>query len=285
MNYAGSPKVAPETAIVGPILRTAARSILSRHPKLWFDLRQRYRALRGRLEPEFALLHQLADPRRPAIDVGANVGAYSYRLSQLCPLTLAIEPHPDLAAELRRMLPANVRVVQAAVSDRTGEVLLRIPNAGPKSSGLATIEPANALGGSAERTIATPCMRLDDIDVDEVGFIKIDVEGHELAALTGARALIARCRPNLLVEAEERHRPEAVSSITESMRSLDYEGFMLGPRRQVTPIAAFDPLLHQALTPADLAALDRGQAPPGYIANFIFIPREHAGDWRARTDS
>ena len=268
---------------MGLNIRAAARAILGRHPTLWFGLRELYRAVRGRTEPEFALLDQLVDSRRPAIDVGANVGAYSYRLSQLCPETVAIEPHPDLASELRRMLPAKVKVVQAAASDRAGEVLLRIPDAGFISTGLATVERANTLGGATERSVTVPCIRLDDLDVADVGFIKIDVEGHELAVLNGALSLIARCRPNLLVEAEDRHRPGAATSVVALMRSLDYEGFMLGRRRNVAPIAAFDPSLHQALTPPDLAALDHGQAPPSYVTNFIFIPRENADAWTARS--
>ena len=38
-----------------------------------------------------------------------------------------------------------------------------------------------------------------------VGFIKIDVEGHEHAVLEGATKTIKRNMPNLLVEMEEKH--------------------------------------------------------------------------------
>ena len=47
--------------------------------------------------------------------------------------------------------------------------------------------------------------RLDDLALGDVGFVKIDVEGHELAVLRGAAETLQRNRPPLLVEAEERH--------------------------------------------------------------------------------
>jgi FkbM family methyltransferase len=40
--------------------------------------------------------------------------------------------------------------------------------------------------------IAVPTRRLDDYELDAVGFIKIDVEGHELAVLRGGTETIRR---------------------------------------------------------------------------------------------
>jgi hypothetical protein len=41
---------------------------------------------------------------------------------------------------------------------------------------------------------------MDQFDLADVGFIKIDVEGFELSTLKGAENTLRRCRPNLLVE-------------------------------------------------------------------------------------
>ena len=60
-----------------------------------------------------------------------------------------------------------------------------------------------------------PVKRLDDQHLDNVGLIKIDVEGHELAVLHGAADTLTRNRPAVVVEAEERHHPNAVAEITE----------------------------------------------------------------------
>ena len=61
--------------------------------------------------------------------------------------------------------------------------------------------------------IPVKVVRLDDEGLGNVGFMKIDVEGHEYEVIDGARALLARCRPNLLVEIlEGRGDREAVAA-------------------------------------------------------------------------
>ncbi|MEV9612698.1 FkbM family methyltransferase, partial [Klebsiella pneumoniae] len=90
-----------------------------------------------------------------------------------------------------------------AVSNRRGEAELFVE---PGFEALASVEanhrpPAAVHGGELLRV---PTVRLDDYDKRRVGFIKIDVEGHEVAAVEGGLELIARDRPTILVEAEER---------------------------------------------------------------------------------
>ena len=69
------------------------------------------------------------------------------------------------------------------------------------------------------------CKRLDDLNLDPVGFIKIDVEGHEEAVLMGGATLLERDRPTALIEIEERHKAGAIDAITERMNGLGYRGF------------------------------------------------------------
>ncbi len=47
---------------------------------------------------------------------------------------------------------------------------------------------------------ATPIVRLDDV-LDEVTFIKMDLEGFEQRALKGAARLIRECRPRMAITA------------------------------------------------------------------------------------
>src|SRR5947209_3295951 len=81
----------------------------------------------------------------------------------------------------------------------------------------------------------------DSIDVGgNVGFIKIDVEGHEHSVLQGAQRTIERCRPRVLIEAEERHAPGSVRRIQAFFRRFGYRGYFVF-HRQLAPIERFDP--------------------------------------------
>lgn len=70
------------------------------------------------------------------------------------------------------------------------------------------------------------CVRLDDCLINEpVDYIKLDVEGHEVAALAGAKQIIARDRPVLAIAAY--HRWDDLWRIPLFIRSLvpDYRIF------------------------------------------------------------
>ncbi|MFZ1988154.1 MAG: FkbM family methyltransferase [Alphaproteobacteria bacterium] len=215
-------------------------------------------------ERELRLLSMLCRPDANAIDVGANCGIFAFYLRKYSARVFAIEPNSEWASFIRSALP-DVCVIEAAASDHMGEALLRIPvEAG--TEGMATVEPANPLHRVASRSLAVPMMTLDSLNLSNVGFIKIDVEGHELAALQGAVSTIERDHPNLLIEAEERHRPNAVRSVADFLLVRGYKGLFL-TEGSVIPIERFDPSVHQ-----NVANL-RGGAHPLYVNNFVFVHR------------
>jgi FkbM family methyltransferase len=53
-----------------------------------------------------------------------------------------------------------------------------------------------------------PLRTLDCYSLEDLSFVKIDVEGHEVEFLRGAAHLIRRERPHLLVEVGEKHLTE-----------------------------------------------------------------------------
>lgn len=207
----------------------------------------------GKGEPEWHMLDHLVDPTRAAVDVGANVGLYAGRLAQLCPQVHAFEPIPWLADDLASKLPRNVRLHRIALSNAAGTATLRIPTrAGIEENGLATLEKHNALSGQdSVRTVDCSLARLDDVVRDPVGFMKIDVEGHELAVLAGAVGILRKHRPVLLIESEARHHPEAPGNVIRLLEDEGYAGLFLAGGR--------------------LRGLGALAVEPGAV-NFIFMP-------------
>jgi hypothetical protein len=61
----------------------------------------------------------------------------------------------------------------------------------------------------------------------DVGFIKIDVEGHELDVLAGLAGLLATCLPNLIIEIGDPARGGSLAEICRRLDPLGYVGLVL----------------------------------------------------------
>jgi FkbM family methyltransferase len=212
-------------------------------------------------EPELRLLPLLTSPIRVAIDVGAADGVYTYFLCRHAQECYAFEPNPSSASRLRQYLP-EVQLHACALSDHPGELELRVPSvAGLVLNGWGTVDVANTFASLPHHKIAhfrVPCAPLDSFQLLNVGFIKIDVEGHEISVLRGARETLRSCRPNLLVEAEDRHRAGAVADVCRFLAELNYRGWFLN-EGLLLPI--------ECLRASDVVTTR-------YINNIIFIPVE-----------
>lgn len=244
-------------------------------PKLYW--RREIRRMHNREyqgEYEQRLVPFLCDRDRLSIDIGASVGAYSVILCSASTHVFAFEPRPALAASLKEMaevcaLPLDVKAV--ALSNEAGIARLRVPT---MDGGRATIESANDLEDSdespcLETSVPTAC--LDEYDFKNVGFIKIDVEGHELAVLQGAYNTIRRSMPTLLVEIEERHRPNSIEDVSQFLFSLGYEGFFI-LNDGVFNILTFDKNFHQ--NTSNISGWKSNYAKKGiYVNNFIWLPQ------------
>ena len=145
-------------------------------------------------EPEIRLLRYLVDPTRAAIDIGAAEGVYSFFLQRLALRCIAFEPNPWLHLGLKRALP-NIEIHQTAVSSVEGNATLRVPVVnGIPYTGWATIEPKNQFAefpAHVVEEIKVRTVRPDRMALGDIGFVKIDVEGHELDVLAGLSGLLA----------------------------------------------------------------------------------------------
>ena len=195
-------------------------------PRAWIA----FRILRRdrNFEPEYWLVPRYCDPSKTAIDIGANMGEYSYLMARHARDVVAFEPNAVLNPALRRRLPSNVRIEPFALSREAGTVAFRVV-AG--NTGVATIEPGNALGmiedPSTVETRQVETRTLDSFSLADVSLIKIDVEGHEEAVIDGALETLARCRPALLIESEDRHNAGAPNRLIRRLAAANYDAFVL----------------------------------------------------------
>lgn len=246
------------------VLRTVAPSLLSSHIRNKWDH-----------EPEYFLLPALCDRRRISFDVGANWGQYAGALKDLSAGVIACEPIPELARFLRRSYGRAIRVEQTALSNKTGIAEFVVQSDWSYSS----------LGGpsasNGRKRLPVPLKTLDSLAGEPVGFIKVDVEGHEEEVLEGAANVLARDRPVLLTEIEERHRPGALTRIRAAMSAQGYRGCFLY-RGFLHDIARFRHDEHQS--PANIPST--GDTKYGtYINNFLFIHEScHAAKVKALAD-
>jgi FkbM family methyltransferase len=237
-------------------------------PSIWIKWQMLHHPVSA--ERELSFLDRIVRPNAVSIDVGANWGLYTRELSRLSRHVHAFEPCQQMADFLRRTSPSNVAVHEIALSDRSGEAELVVPRMGDELvSALASIEPDVASAAETFTSQLVSVRPLDSIIQDDVSFVKIDVEGHELHVLHGARDLIERSRPAFLVEAEERHRAGAARSIFKFFRDCGYRGFFI-KEDEVLGVDQFDA---RALQDPD-ALLPNGGRRQGlhYINNFFFLP-------------
>jgi FkbM family methyltransferase len=238
-------------------------------------------SLRLRAEPSVRRLFGLHRPAeliiglvprsRNAVDVGANRGIYAYWMGRRARGVDAFEPQPALAEYIRSARLRNVRVHQVALSDHAGAARLLVP----EDDGLARIVSSDAgdttsaaaeLELGARTELGVEVRTLDSFDLRDVGFLKIDAEGHELAVLRGARETITTHRPVVFVESEARHAAGAPANVIELMQGgygYGRAAFVRG--WEVLDIETFD-------VQRDQLALLPDFMDPAYVSNFVFWP-------------
>ena len=154
-------------------------------------------------------LAQRVKPGQVTVDVGANVGVYVLQFAHWAGPTgkvIAIEPNPAARAVLEKHvrlndLRARVEIVPAAVGAASGEATLFVAD----TDGMSRLGAPNPLIADRTIPIPVPVVTLDDL-CEARGLVPdwllLDIEGFEIAALSGARRLLSgqTKRPGVVVE-------------------------------------------------------------------------------------
>ena len=180
-------------------------------------------AVSGQMEPELVYLFRLCSRFGCAVDVGANHGYFSYKMVQRFGAVYAYEANPAVDFDIRHYRKPNLYFAPLGLSDKNATAQLRVPvQNGVPYTGWASIERRELAFAESYQEIPVEIRRLDDepwVQQIQVDLIKIDVEGHELEVLTGAKNTIERDRPVLIIENNE----EQSTAIRQLLEDLGYE--------------------------------------------------------------
>lgn len=174
----------------------------------------------GGYEPAETLLIDALLPKIGTFyDIGANWGYFTWLAAtnrNFGGRIYSFEISPQLVTELRSTLAAggfdNVELLPFGLSDREGTAQITRERNGHLTRVVAP-------GTASTRNVAVRSM--DGLDLPPPDLIKIDVEDHEHAVLTGGSRVIASNRPGILLECRDAATPD-MTAVFEQLRRAGY---------------------------------------------------------------
>ncbi|MEQ9893624.1 FkbM family methyltransferase [Pectobacterium aroidearum] len=168
------------------------------------------------------------------LDVGANIGTHAILLSKVAHKgkVFSFEPQSLVFSVLQNNIImnhcSNVTAYRFAISNIDNETISMEPFSfkGDKiNNGALRIDNSGNFLGDLVLS-----KKLDSFNLPKIDFIKLDIQGSEIKALSGANDLISRDRPIIFVEIEEQHLKSLGGSskdLIEKILGLDYVLFRI----------------------------------------------------------
>jgi FkbM family methyltransferase len=161
-------------------------------------------------------------------DIGAHFGIFSLIAAKLGGTSVAVDPSPISCRMLSRQRMLNecvgkIQILQAAVSDTDGLI-------GMLSAGVFTPGYVRVVRGRSQRELTqAPAIKVDEM-ADRFGVpthIKIDVEGHELAVLRGAKRTLRDSAPLVFLELHNEMIRSASGDPVQCLAELKEHGYTI----------------------------------------------------------
>ena len=200
------------------------------HIGLSLNLEGRYENSSLILVEEF-IKNKLSNAKdKTALDIGANIGNHSIFFAKQFKYVYAFEPNPctfevlkincNYAAEHKNVVPLNF-----ALSDKEGSLPFHI---NPANMGGSSIVDENKASIEVSIEINAKILdHLNELKDASIALIKIDVEGHELNVLKGARAIILKNMPAILFEQHASEIVDGSSKVIKYLEEIGYEFFTI----------------------------------------------------------
>ena len=165
------------------------------------------------------------------IDIGANIGNHSIFFSEFFKKVYAFEPNPLTYEILNINSNFNVRkkniiTYKLGLSDQQGKTFFRINRL--NMGGSCIIYPKeNRLNSTDVIEIQISCAdKIEELRNENIGCIKIDIEGHELRILIGAENIIKRNKPIIIFEQSKTEFNNGSSKAINYLKKMGYSFYI-----------------------------------------------------------
>ena len=147
---------------------------------------------------------EFLEQKRNAIDIGANVGLWARDLCKIFERVELFEPVKQNIECLKKNLEvfSNFKIYDCALSNSNGLKDIYIDEKGSGNNSFIKPEKDNV------KSEKIKIMKLDDFNFNEIDYIKIDVQFHELEVIEGGINTLKNNNPVLCIEAARRNEEE-----------------------------------------------------------------------------
>ena len=143
---------------------------------------------------------------RNCIDIGSNVGIWTRELASKFKKVYCFEPNPNFNECFRKNITENnIELFEFGLSNKEHTASQEF------NSTQMTNTPGNV-----------QCRTLDSFNLNNIDFIKIDVDGFEVEVLEGAVETITRNKPVINIEVKKLKRPDVCKKIRRILYGLNY---------------------------------------------------------------
>ena len=184
-------------------------------------------------------------PGMTCLDIGSNIGYYVLLENKIIGKNgkvIAIEPSPYNFQCLQKNLElpenSNVKAYNFAAGDIDGEIRFFVNE---RSNGCLVLNEGRKIPNRPGKIINVPIKTMDNFvkeqKLQQLDFVRMDVEGYEYNIFEGMKNTIEKFRPFIQIEVHKSHMgPEKTKKFFEFFKNYEYEVKSYHPRELDLPL-------------------------------------------------
>lgn len=147
----------------------------------------------------YKIISKFSDGNKIYIDIGSWYGFTALYAEQLYKTVYCLEPDPVSAEELliNTKNYKKIKVIQKGISDKEGKYNIDEKKIGTRCSRLVN-------NNSSKREVITitfeQFINRNKIKLDNIGLIKMDIEGHETIVIVSMIPILKKYKPNIVID-------------------------------------------------------------------------------------